>query len=259
VPTRGWGDGLAKAKGRDGKSLARNTPTLLNVGFQEAFFWDGRATTLDEQALGPIQSADEMHQDLTELEAELRAVPGYVQQFQDVFGTTVTRDGIAKALAAFERTLITRPSPLDRYLMGDRSALSEEAKEGLRLFTEDAGCIQCHRGPRLSDGKYYRLSVWQHDKGRGAVTGQSADDHKFRTPSLRNVGQTGPYLHDGSEKTLLDVVTFYYRGAPSSVPNGPPLDIHPLLGQSYSEIAPLVAFLESLTGEIPEVTPPKLP
>jgi cytochrome c peroxidase len=259
VPAKAFADSLARAKGRGGQPLARNTPTLLNAGFHRSLFWDGRARSLEEQALAPLQAADEMHQDLGELEKELDAVPGYVQQFASVFETRATRAAVAQALAAFLRTLRTGPSPFDRYLQGEKDALSEEAKEGLRLFLGDAGCARCHRGPLLSDGEFHRLGVGGGDRGRGAITGQREDDHKFRTPGLRNVAATAPYMHDGSLATLTDVVTYYYRGAPRQAADGLPLDIQPLLGQSFSEIAPLVAFLESLTGKPPEVTPPDLP
>jgi cytochrome c peroxidase len=252
-PKKSFGDGLVRGKGRDGKPLVRNVPSLLNVAHYESYLWDGRSKSLEDQALVPIQSPDEMNQNLDELEKELNAVAGYVAQFQAVFGTKVTREGIAKALATFQRTLITKPSPFDRYLKGERDALSDEAKDGMRLFMGDAGCVQCHRGPLLSDGKFYRLGVSRQDKGRGVVTGKKEDDYKFRTPSLRNIAQTGPYMHDGSQDTLDEVVTYYYRNMPSG------LDVEPLLGQSFSEIPLIVAFLRSLTGEAPDISPPKLP
>ena len=258
-PDKHFADGLAGAKGHLGKTLSRNTPSVLNVAFQTRFFWDGRAASLEEQALGPIQSPDEMHQDLAELERELAAIPGYVRQFQDVFGAQVTRAGIAQALAAYERTLVTEPSPFDRFLLGDKAALSEAAQRGLELFRGEAGCTRCHNGPLLSDEKFYRLGVSSKDRGLADVTGKPADAGKFRTPPLRNVARTGPYMHDGSQKTLQDVVEFYYRGAPTKSADGLPFDIEPLTGRSFSEVSDLVAFLESLTGQPPQVTPPKLP
>lgn len=258
-PEKAFGDGLPRAKGHDGKILSRNTPSLLNVGFYSAFLWDGRAKSLEEQALMPIHAPDEMNQDLDELEKELNAVPGYVEQFQKVFGTGVTRDGIAKSLAAFERTLVTRPSPFDRYLLGDKDALSSEAKRGLELFTRDADCVRCHRGPLLSDGKFYRLGLSSKDEGRSSVTGKKEDKGRFRTPSLRNILETGPYMHNGSRKTLSEVVEFYYRGVPPHGADGLALDVKPLLALTFTEIPAVVAFLESLTGEAPDVSTPELP
>jgi cytochrome c peroxidase len=257
-PDRAFGDGLAQAKGAGGKTLQRNTPSLLNVGFYSTFRWDGRANSLEEQTLLPIQAADEMNQDLGRLEKKLDAVPGYANQFRAVFGTKVTRDGIAEALAAFERTLVTGPSRYDRYLGGEKKALSPEAKRGMELFFGEAGCAQCHRGPLLSDEKFYRLD-FSHDKGRGLVTGKAEDNYKFRTPSLRNVARTGPYMHDGRYQTLGDVTFFYFRGVPRSGPDGLPLDIESLQSVSLSERSDLIAFLEALSGDEPKITPPELP
>lgn len=256
---RAFGDGLARGQGHEGRELSRNTPTLLNVAFMPKLFWDGRAQSLEEQALGPIQSPEEMNQDLDALEAELNVIPGYVEQFTKIFKTKVNREGIAKALAAFERTLVTEPSPLDRYLAGDKGALSDAAKRGMDLFIGDAGCVRCHKGPLLSDGEFYRLGLGLQDEGLAHVTQRKEDKGKFRTPSLRNVAQTAPYMHDGSKATLVDVVTYYYRGVPTTPPDRLPLDIQPLFGQSFSEISDLVAFLESLSGEAPRISPPQLP
>ena len=256
-PDKAFGDGLPKAKGAGGKTLKRNTPSLLNVGFKSIFFWDGRARSLEEAALIPIQAADEMNQDLGELEKKLNAVPGYVKQFQAVFGTKVTRDGIAKALAAFERTLVTGPSPYDRYLGGEKDALLEEAKRGMELFFGNADCVRCHRGPLLTDEKFYPFG-FSRDKGRGVVTGKTEDNYKIRTASLRNVGRTGPYMHDGRYETLDDVLAFYLRGVPTSGPDKLPLDIQSLQGVPYTEMFDLIAFL-NMTGEEPKIAPPELP
>lgn len=258
-PKKAFGDGLPKAKGHAGKTLDRNAPSLLNVGFHASYFWDGREQSLESQALMPITAADEMHQDLDELEKELSAVPEYVKRFKEVFDAPPSRENIAQALAAFERTLVSGPSPLDKFLRGDKQALSPLAEEGLRLFTGEAGCIRCHNGPLLSDGKAYRLGVGFGDKGLGGVTSKEDDNYKFRAPSLRNVSQTGPYMHDGSLKTLDEVVAFYYRGVPAIGPDGLPLDVEPLLGRSFSEIPAIVAFLELLSGELPDATPLELP
>lgn len=258
-PERGWGDGEVTPAGAGGRRLSRNSQGLLNVGFYKHFFWDGRAGSLEEQALGPIQAAEEMNQNLDSLEKELAKVPGYVEQFKKVFGTKPRRDGIAKSLAAFQRTLVAGNSPLDRFLAGDKKALSKQAQKGMELFLGDAGCARCHKGPLLSDEKFYRLGVSFKDRGRELVTGKKEDRYRFRTPTLRNVALTAPYMHDGSLKTLDDVVTFYYREVPARAPDGRPLDIEPLSDQSFSDIGAIVAFLEALTGEVQRVTPPKLP
>ncbi len=259
IPEKAYGDGLARSPGAGGKPLPRNTPTCLNVGFFNRFFWDGRADSLEEQALGPIQSPAEMNQNLDELETELAAIPGYAAEFKKVFGARPNRSGVAQALAAFQRTLVTAPSPFDRYLAGDKDALSEDAKRGLELFQGEAGCVRCHNGPLLSDGKFYRLGESFQDEGRASVTKKQEDRYRFRTPTLRNVAQTGPYMHNGSLKTLDDVVAFYYRGVPVSGRDGLPLDAEALTAQSFSEIGLIVEFLNSLTGKAPAVKPPKLP
>jgi len=259
IPEKAFGDGLALSPGADGKPLARNTQTCLNVGYFNRFFWDGRAGSLEEQALGPIQSSVEMNQNLDALEAELAAIPGYVAEFKNVFGTKPNRDGIAKALAAFQRTLVTEPSPFDRYLAGDKDALSDNAKKGFELFQGAAGCVRCHNGPLLSDGEFYRIGVSSKDEGRAVVTRKKEDRYRYRTPTLRNIAQTGPYMHNGSLKTLDDVVTFYYRGIPARGRDDLPPDVEALSGQSFSEIGLIVEFLESLTGKAPTIMPPKSP
>lgn len=259
LPEKALADGRRRGVGHRNKPLARNTPGLWNVGFHAGLHWDGRAASLEEQALLPIENPDEMNQDLAELEKKLNAAPGYVKQFRDVFDAPVTRAGIARALAAFERTLVTGPSPFDRHLAGEADALSDEARRGLELFRGEAGCVRCHHGPLLSDGKFYRIGAGLQDEGRGAVTGKKEDRFAFRTPSLRNVAETAPYMHDGSRATLTDVVTFYLREVPAAAPDDLPLDVAPLLGQSFSDIAALVAFLESLSGEMPKIEPPELP
>lgn len=259
LPSKAWTDGLPLAKGREGATLSRNTPALLNLAFFERYMWDGRANSLEAQALLPIQSPAEMHQDLDELVRELNAISGYVEQFHSAFGSGATRENVAQALAAFQRTLVTGETPLDRYLRGDRRALSEAARRGLELFLGEAGCIRCHHGPLLSDGRFYRLGVTFDDPGLAAVSGDREDWGKFRTPSLRNVADTGPYMHNGSLKSLEEVVTFYYRGVPTVAAGEPALDIKPLLGRSFSEIPDLVSFLEALSGDLPVVSTPELP
>lgn len=259
LPDKVFTDGLPRALGVGGKQLTRNTPTLLNVGFYASYFWDGRVASLEEQALVPIQSPNEMNQNVDELEKELNAITGYRAQFQAVFGALATKANIAKALAAFQRSLISRDSLFDRFLAGNSSALSEEARRGWELFKGDAGCIRCHNGQNFSDSKFYRLGIGFGDKGRGQMTGQKGDLFAFRTPGLRDVARTAPYMHDGSFETLSDVVEFYYRGVPKQLPGGFELDIEPLRGQSYSEISAIAAFLESLSGEPLRIAPPKLP
>lgn len=258
LPEKAFADGQAFSLGHDDQPLARNTPTLLNSAHFDVLHWDGRAAGLEEQALLPIESPLEMNQNLDELERELNAVPEYAAQFTAAFGGGATRENVAKALAAFERTLVTGPSAVDKYMAGDRGALSDAAKRGMDLFFGDAGCVRCHQGPLLSDGKFYRLGIASRDAGRRAVTGAEEDGRKFRTPGLRNVAETAPYMHNGSFKTITEVVEFYYRGVPAaSDAQGP--EVSALTDRSYSEVADVVAFLEALSGETPRVEPPTIP
>lgn len=259
IPRAAFADHKATSLGADGKALSRNTPTCLNSGFWKNLTWDGRARSLEEQALGPITSAAEMNQDVTELEKELSAIRAYRQEFQRVFGGQPSIGRVTQALAAFERTLVAHSSPFDRFLAGERSALSKAARRGFELFRGDAGCSDCHHGVLLSDEKFYRLGVSFRDAGRGTVTGKADDRYRFRTPTLRNVADTAPYMHDGSLKTLDDVVMFYFRGIPDVAPHGLPMDTIVRRDQSINDIPDIVAFLESLSGEAPHVDPPLLP
>lgn len=258
IPDKAWADGVRVSKGVGDAKLTRNTPTVLNAAWLPAYFWDGRSDSLEDQALQPIINPAEMNQDLDLLVDELNAVEGYARQFQEVFNGPVSAARIAKALAAFQRTLVSRNSPLDRYLNGDQDALSPLAKQGMEIFTGDAGCIRCHHGPLLTDGKYYSLGLGA-DPGRADVTGESADRFRFRTPPLRDVARTAPYMHDGSIASLYEVVEFYYRWLPRENPDGSPTDAERLESNSLSDIAALVAFLEALNGELPSITPPQLP
>lgn len=258
-PESAFADGIGRRPGLSGKLLPRNTPTVLNTGLATSLFREGRAATLEDLSLEPITAAEEMNQDLDQLEAELNDIPGYVDRFREVFGRSPDREGVAAALAAFQRTVISGPSPFDRYLAGDEDALPEEARLGFELFRGEAGCADCHHGPLLSDGQFYRLGVTTTDVGRGRITGKAEDRFRFRTPSLRNIAETAPYMHDGSQRTLTDVVTFYYRGIPSKLPDGLEPDVSARLGQSFTEIPLIVAFLQSLSGKSPEVSPPLLP
>lgn len=247
-PDRAFADGKRVSTGAGGAQLTRNTPTLLNVGFFESFFWDGRSASLEDQALAPIEAENEMDQDLEQLVDELAEAPEYVALFKRAFGGGPSAGRVAMALAAYERTLVAVDSPFDRYLAGEDDAISDFAKEGWEIFQRN-GCDRCHSGPLFSDGRYYRLSAAGSDVGREAVTGNPEDRFRFRTPTLRNVAETAPYFHDGSAETLFDVVSFYYRRTSLGGVSGLKPDFAPLAAQSYSEIDAIVEFLETLTSE----------
>lgn len=265
----------------------RNTPTVLNAAlngagdgassFDGLQFWDGRASGLEAQALRPIASRDEMRGDafvaeqtLDSLVARLRSIDGYVTRFVSAFPDeaagrsaveVIDEDTYARAVAAYERELVTRNSAFDRYVAGDDQALTAEQERGLELFFADAGCASCHSGARFTDDLFHVLAVPQEgpgkvripgdDTGREEHTGAATDRYAFRTPGLRNVALTAPYMHDGVFETLEEVVRFYDAGAR---PRHSAVDterISPLvttpLGLSGDDVAALVAFMESLT------------
>ncbi|UAC48904.1 c-type cytochrome [Bacillus aquiflavi] len=254
-PGAGYGDGLATFIGFEGVKGKRNSPTIINSGYYEENFWDGRAGSLEEQALGPIESEVEMNQDLDELVAEINEVPQYVEEFDKVFNDKVTVDNIAKAIAAFERTIVVKDTDFDKYLLGDEAAITDEAKEGMKLFVGKASCISCHAGPLLSDHGYHNLGI-TGDDGRYEVTQKEEDKGAFRTPGLRGVAHTAPFMHDGSLETLRDVIEYYNEGG-GDHPNKSSL-IKPLQ-LTEEEIDALVAFLESMSCEVEKVETPEIP
>jgi cytochrome c peroxidase len=256
-PETAWANHNPVDVGIQGKQGTRNSGTILDAAYMDFQFWDGRAKTLEEQSLGPIHNPVEMGSTLEEVVRELGAIEGYRTQFKAVFGSDVTTDGIAKAIAAFERTVLSGPSPHDRYVAGDRSAMQPSAVRGMRLFNGKARCRTCHGGPMLSDQGFHNLGVGmdrpQPDIGREDVTKDPKDRGRFKTPSLRNVALTWPYMHDGSVRSLADVVEFYDGGG---VPN-PTLDVFVMpLELTDDERKDLVAFLEALTGSLPKIDRP---
>lgn len=259
LPALGWADGRAKGIGHQGKELSRNVPTVLNAAYYGDFFHDGRANSLEEQALGPLFNPDEMNATASQVVATLAGIPGYRKQFQEAFGTEPSIEGVGKALAAFERTLISKNSAFDRWVQGEDDALSPQAKRGLELFTGKADCTACHKGPNFTDDKFHNIGIpgsGTTDKGRFEVTGDPDDLGAFKTPSLRNVALTAPYMHDGSLKTLREAVK-HYEEVDLDFPNLDPLIDH--WGLTDDEVDDIVVFLESLTGEPLKVDPPRLP
>ena len=261
-PDLAWGDGRRQSFGHDRTQGLRNAPSLLNVSLWTSFFWDGRAPTLEEQVFGPLQDHKEMMEDLAGMERELNAIPEYVGAFKKAYGvTTITRDDVARALADYERGIRSRRSRVDRFLDGDREALTEAELRGLHLFRTKARCLNCHHGPLLSDQLFHNsgqhlLGRPQQDLGRYYVTGDTADIGKFRTAMLRDIAYTDPYLHHGNIRELREVLTMYNSGMPqiiprhvrdtaSIIPKHDPL-FQPL-GLDDGEMDDLLAFLEALS------------
>jgi cytochrome c peroxidase len=254
-PNKGWGDGRAKGVGTRGSTLGRRTPTVLNTAWAAALFWDGRAETLEEQALGPIQAEPEMGLSLPELVARLGADSSYRKQFTDAFGDdSVTPTRVAKAVASFERAVVSSRAPFDRWVGGDERAISAAAKRGFVLFNTKASCAKCHSGWRMTDDSFHDIGLAGNDSGRARIVpGLPVVEFAFKTPTLRNVVERAPYMHDGSEKTLAEVVAFYDAGGRVQRPSLSP-EIKPL-GLTASERGALVAFLRTLSSRDSIVVP----
>jgi len=243
----GGTDRLPTSLGHEFLTGGRNAPTVLHAAFFNLQFWDGRATGLEEQAQGPIQAGVEMAMPADLAVQRIASIEGYLPYFEAAFPgeeNPITFDNIAKAIATFERTLITPDDGLDRYLRGDASALSDDAKRGMEIVAQ-VGCLACHNGPMLSTGI---LMPFQHgdDLGRATVTGEASDEYLFRVATWRNVSLTAPYFHDGSAETLEEAVRIM-----GSVQLKREL--------TEDEVFYIVAFLNSLEGELPEITIPQLP
>jgi cytochrome c peroxidase len=284
-PEQTYSDGMEISLNYPTTRNWRNSPTLINVAFQKHLFHDGRASSLEEQALFPMMSAFEMNQNLDFMEEEIRAVPEYEAEFKKVFGDSdVTRERIAMAIAAFERTLISRDAPLDRFLNGDSQALSPEALKGYKIFTGKGGCSACHDGVNLADDQFHALQVPENpehlkdpritatrrfvakvyhfeeyrtlaeDPGRYLITRDQNDWKAFRTPTLREIAGTAPYMHNGIFATLDEVIEFLNGGGGKGNTLLKPLLLTP------AEKTQLKTFLEeALTGAPITFTYPKIP
>jgi cytochrome c peroxidase len=261
-PKKGWSNGEAFATGVRGQVGGRSAPTIINAAYSDLQFWDGRALALEGQALGPIQNPIEMDMSLDEVVAKLNKIEGYRAAFRKIFNTDVTADGMAKAIASFERICLSGDAPYDRFRAGDKTALSESAQRGMKVFFGKGQCSSCHTGHSFSDFSFHNIGVGlekeKHDPGRHEVTKVLGDKGSFKTPTLREISRSAPYMHDGRFKKLEEVVDYYDKGGF----NNPQLDeaIFPLK-LTTTEKADLVKFLtEGLTSEsYPEIAPPKLP
>lgn len=272
-PDLGWADGRTTSFGHNRRRLDRNSPSILNSGYRETLFWDGRAASLEEQAEAVLGNADEMHSGDMILVESLEALPEYVEEFERVFGVaTPGLEQVALAIAAFERTVNSSSVRFDSFLAGRGGAMTDEELSGLHLFRTDARCLNCHNGPLLSDDKFHAIGLSQYgrpfeDLGRYTVTGEAEDVGAFRTPSLRDVANTRPYMHSGFFD-LDEVLRLYNAGMPrerSKRPAGnevPPPTKSPLLkplGLNQRDLDDLTAFLGSLSESRARVFPPELP
>lgn len=268
-PELGWGDGRRVAIGHNRASGKRNTMGLANVAYFKHFFWDGRASSLEEQALGPITNPLEMNADISDVITTLNAIPAYKPLFIAAFGTeAISKENLARALAAFQRTIVSRRSRFDRFVDGNYRALSDQQIEGLHLFRTQARCMNCHNGPLFSDGQFHNIGLSYagkiyEDFGRALITGLEEDGGRFRTPSLRDVTFTGPWMHNGLFKHLKGILRTYNAGIIGNRalrPNEPPLSplIKPLK-LNAQQLHSLEAFLQSLSQRASAVRLPELP
>jgi cytochrome c peroxidase len=257
-PAMGWSDAGPTSTGIKGQKGGRRAPPVSNAAYAPLQFWDGRAPTLEEQAKGPVANPIEMGNTHDEMLKTVQYIPGYVKIFEQVFGTSVvTIDLVADAIAAFERTVVTTDSPFDRYVRGDNNALTKLEKQGLEIFNGKGHCTACHWGGYFSDGRFHNLGVKptdtsKPDSGRYVITKDMADIGAFKTPTIRDVALRAPYMHNGSEKTLADVVDLYNKGGRTGDPNISPLIVP--LGLTKSEKKALVEFMtRAMTSLNPEV------
>jgi cytochrome c peroxidase len=256
-PALGWQDGRPRAVGHLGAKLSRRTPTILNIAWSEPLFWDGRADTLEEQAKGPLSAPQEMNMPAGQAVANVRSIAGYRRAFAAAYpGEPITIETIARAIATFERTIVSGIAPFDRWIAGDRDAISPAARRGFALFNSPrTNCSSCHSGWRLTDDGFHDIGLPGTDPGRSKFMPDIPIlEHAFKTPTLRNIAERGPYMHDGSLPTLEAVLDHYANGfarRPSLAPEMKPFAL------SSGEKADLIAFLQSLSSRDPWVTAPR--
>jgi len=261
-PKMAWAEHLPTSKGIHGKVGERNAPTVINAAYATSQDWDGRAKTLEEQAVGPVANPIEMGHTIEGMVQTLDNIPQYQELFKRVFGTGVNAENFAKAVAAFERTILSGNSPYDRYRAGERDALTEAQKRGLKVF-EESGCADCHAPPLFSTYEFYNAGIGMNkekpDEGRKSVTGKEEDMGAFRVPSLREVANTGPYFHDGSVATLEEAVAIMAKGGIDNPHRSADFDTVRESEITAEQQKDLVEFLKALSGEFPVIEPPQLP
>lgn len=272
-PDMYWSDGRAVSFGHDRKQLARNAPSVLHAGFRNSLFWDGRAESLEEQAEAVLNNQDEMHSSEEFLIENLANIPEYGERFAEVFGDSeISMDRVTQAIAAFERTLVGGRSRFDYFLNGKQKALTDSELAGLHLFRTTARCMNCHHGPLMTDDKFHNIGLHNYgrkfeDLGRYRITNDPKDVGAFRTPSLRNLAATAPYMHNGMF-TLEELLTLYNAAMPHPKPRKNQVDdplfpttseLLKVLHLNEQDFVDLTAFLEALSEPPRRVLPPKLP
>ncbi len=246
-PGLGWADGLERSMLAGIHAMPRHTPSLINIAYRKSYFWDGRAESLEQALSEHLQTIYRSRHELLE---EVSEISGYRQDFAAAFGSPdISMQRICQALATFLRTIVQRDTRFDRWVGGEAQAISEAARRGFRLFTGKAGCIECHAPPAFSDGRFHRSHLNSIDPGRYEISHRPEDRQAFRTPPLREIARTAPYMHGGQKPDLESVIRYY----------DDMLRMQGANGLSDSEKQDLLAFLKSLSGPMPQVEIPNLP
>jgi cytochrome c peroxidase len=257
-PGFAWGDGLSVGVGNGMAKLGRRSPTIVNAAWGAAYMWDGRADSLEEQALGPIQSTSEMNMPIETLLKRLGSISEYILLFDVAFpGVGLSARTLTEALATYERTIVSERAPFDAWIEGDERAISEAAKRGFSIFNTKGHCSSCHEGWNFTNDGYQDIGIVSADVGRGQFLPQiSKMNHAFKTPGLREISNRGPYMHNGSIGTLEEVIEHYDKGG---VDRPSRSDLIMPLGLTVQDKIDLVAFLKSLSSNLALTTIPSFP
>ena len=266
-PELSWTDGKEKSTGHEGALTKRNSPSIQNSWFYKKLFWDGRAKDLQDQAFAPINSETEMHSDMPDVMRKIRSVKEYKELFAKAFGDEeISPDRMTEAIATFEKTIVSAKSRFDQFLEGDKKALTNSELRGLHLFRTKARCMNCHNGPLFSDNQFHNngfhyyengfMDSVKFDRGLYNTTHDMADFGKFKTPSLRDVMYTGPWMHHGMMKTIIELLGHYNKGAAG---NGGSEKTIKMLNLGKKEIADLEAFLKAISSKPVAFKKPVIP
>lgn len=263
-PMFGWSDGLDTARGSGDQHLARASMTIVNTAFNEVYMWDGREETLESQAIGPMVASGEMNMEIGAAIRILESLPAYKELFEEAYPEHgVSTEALRKALATFERTVISDNSPFDQWVRGDKDALTKREINGFKVFVdpEKGNCATCHSAPNFTDNGFHNLGLKSQggdhpDPGRYAIVPIKILKGAFKTPTLRDVDERPPYFHDGSAKTLMEVVEFYEKGGIAKDVASPEMK---KLNLTQQEKEDLVAFMEALTSPKEDFVLPELP
>lgn len=257
-PSFGWEAPVDLAIGASNEPLPRHAQTVANLAWSEHFFWDGRASSLEEQAAGPIVAAVEMNSPIDETLDRLRNVSAYVAWFDRLFpGEGLTERTLLVAIATYERTIVTDWAPFDRWVEGDDDAISASAQRGFEVFVGKAGCAACHSGWNFTDDTFHDIGLYTEDVGRQAISDDGPHSwHAFKTPGLRDIVSRAPYMHNGALPDLDSVIVHYASGGIRRPSLSPLMHPFELTDQEFDD---LIAFLESLSGDAVDVPSPRLP